>query len=246
MELLVAAGKGDWAQPRHERVSIKGKGEMETFWVYPRSNAGSVASVMSGNGLEDGGDGQLTDAQQATKMGRLVDWNVEVLCSLLEKVVTSRGCISNASSEEMFNAEQKLIMKDEIVLDEMTQILELPEFDGRSLQKKSILLPADVKEQLRDFVATIANLYRDVPFHNFEHASHVIMSTGKLMKRIVNPDGIDYDLDGVENKELAIMEQIYKLTYGISGDPLLMFSSVFSALIHGAYEWQSSLLSLLR
>jgi hypothetical protein len=219
---------------------------METFWVYPRSNAGSVGSVMSGNGLE-AGDGQLTDAQQATKMGRLVDWNVEVLCSLLEKVVTSRGYLSNAPSKEVFNAEQKLVMsKDEIVLDEMTQILELPEFDGSSLQKKIILLPADVKEQLRDFVATIANLYRDVPFHNFEHASHVIMSTGKLMKRIVNPDGIDYDLDEVENKELAIMEQIYKMTYGISGDPLLMFSSVFSALIHGAYEWQSSLLSFLR
>ena len=48
------------------------------------------------------------------------------------------------------------------------------------------------------------------------------------MKRIVTPDHVDYDqLDPV-----SIAREIHDSTYGISSDPLLQFSTVFSALIH--------------
>lgn len=67
-------------------------------------------------------------------------------------------------------------------------------------------------------------------FHNFAHASHVIMSCAKLMKRIVNPT------DGMSQKQFKdpIDEQVslYKSTYGISGYPLMLFAATFSALIH--------------
>jgi hypothetical protein len=33
-------------------------------------------------------------------------------------------------------------------------------------------------------------MYRDNPFHNFEHASHVTMSVVKLLSRIVAPDQV--------------------------------------------------------
>ena len=55
------------------------------------------------------------------------------------------------------------------------------------------------------------------------------MSTEKLMKRIVTPDGIDYEQD-----ELDVIKQIHNSTYGISSDVLLQFASVFAALIHDA------------
>jgi hypothetical protein len=63
------------------------------------------------------------------------------------------------------------------------------------------MLPS-VKTQVHEFVTDIANPYRDVPYHNFEHASHVIMSASKLMKRIINPDGIEEDslCDGTSQK----------------------------------------------
>ena len=49
------------------------------------------------------------------------------------------------------------------------------------------------------------------------------------MKRIVNPDGVDYG-----QSELQVAHDIHELTYGISSDPLMQFSIVFAALIHDA------------
>lgn len=67
--------------------------------------------------------------------------------------------------------------------------------------------------------------YRDNPFHNFEHASHVTMSVVKLLSRIVAPDlGLKSACD--TNKEL------HDHTYGITSDPLTQFAVVLSALIH--------------
>ena len=50
--------------------------------------------------------------------------------------------------------------------------------NGIDLDKEVDISPA-VRVQLREYVTTIANMYRDVPFHNFEHCSHVIMSASK-------------------------------------------------------------------
>jgi 3'5'-cyclic nucleotide phosphodiesterase len=76
--------------------------------------------------------------------------------------------------------------------------------------------------QLRHYVQTIASLYNANPFHNFEHANHVVMSVNKLLSRINAPD-IDVDADG---------KMLYDHTYGITSDPLTWFACVFSALIH--------------
>jgi 3'5'-cyclic nucleotide phosphodiesterase len=87
-----------------------------------------------------------------------------------------------------------------------------------------------VRSQLQAYVLQISQLYRpSVPFHNFEHASHVIMSAGKLMERIVNPEGINYS-----GEERDIAREIHFRTYGISSDPMIQLAVVFSALIHDA------------
>lgn len=77
-------------------------------------------------------------------------------------------------------------------------------------------------------------MYHDVPFHNFEHASHVTMSANKLLKRIIHPDDLDYQKEGEKKNERAraIARDLHFSTYGISSDPLTQFSIVFSALIH--------------
>jgi hypothetical protein len=62
----------------------------------------------------------------------------------------------------------------------------------------------------------IATLYRDNPFHNFEHACHVVMATKKLLCRVIQPS------DSFESKT----------AYGITSDNLVQFGIVFSALIH--------------
>jgi len=50
---------------------------------------------------------------------------------------------------------------------------------------------------------------------------------GKLMKRIIIPDKIDY-----KQMDESVAKEIHENTYGISSDPLLHFAVVFSALIH--------------
>lgn len=61
-----------------------------------------------------------------------------------------------------------------------------------------------------------------------------MMSAEKMMQRIIEPAGIDYQLDGVSesDKHVAIARQIHEATYGLSSDPMMQFSVVFSALIH--------------
>lgn len=86
----------------------------------------------------------------------------------------------------------------------------------------------DVVQQLREYVANVAALYRCNPFHNFEHASHVTMSVVKLLSRIVVPADIDYENLGMDK----IASTLHDHTYGITSDPLTQFACVFSALIH--------------
>lgn len=53
------------------------------------------------------------------------------------------------------------------------------------------------------------------------------MSCGKLIKRIVQPQDIPVG-ENAEGRQKAIFDS----TYGISGDPLMLFAATFSALIH--------------
>lgn len=69
-----------------------------------------------------------------------------------------------------------------------------------------------------------------------EHASHVAMSVGKLMSRIVAPDLPIEGTRGSSEKQLQFTyeSQLHDHTYGITSDPLTHFAVVFSALIHDA------------
>merc|ERR1711988_986588 len=77
------------------------------------------------------------------------------------------------------------------VLDEVKEVITLPEFNARAANKSGdyefLELPEAVSRQLHEYVRSIAGLYRNNPFHNFEHASHVTMSVIKLLSRIVAP-----------------------------------------------------------
>ena len=119
------------------------------------------------------------------------------------------------------------------VMDEVKEIIQLPRFDNEVAKQKekldlsAIKLDKAVTDQLRSYVTMLAGLYHEnVPFHNFEHASHVTMSVVKLMSRIVAPKSTDGDVDGDADKDL------HDHTYGIASDPLTQFSVVLSALMH--------------
>lgn len=71
-DLLTAAGKGDWYEARQEKVSVKGKGEMQTYFLSKQTTAMSVATTLnSGKDTEtpiDSNDEEETQPDQASRL----------------------------------------------------------------------------------------------------------------------------------------------------------------------------------
>ncbi len=188
-DLLLEAGKKKWVQARKEKVHIKGVGEIQTYFITQRKaleaplvnnqksdKSGETASYCSdlsaGSGVlwdEEDEDALLSVAKLQGQ--RLVDWQVESLSGLLKKMVAYR----NQGRKKKPTKFSLYFEKAETVLDEVQEIIELPEFDSKSSIISSETLAAvelsdAVKKQLRAFVDDVAGLYRNNPFHNFEHA----------------------------------------------------------------------------
>ena len=117
-ELVIASGKGNWVKPRGETVQAKGKGELETFWLLPKSackasSTGSSKSHSAGNSVTgstsetsvdaetgeakhrrdniDVASGPLSRKVQAqAKLDRLIFWVSESLLQSLRHIVARR------------------------------------------------------------------------------------------------------------------------------------------------------------
>ncbi|KAG7356994.1 3'5'-cyclic nucleotide phosphodiesterase [Nitzschia inconspicua] len=234
VDLLVEAGKGHWATEREDSVSLKGKGKVQTFWVSPHSSPShsTISETSDSSPPSLLSSHTVKASKHETLRQGLVEWNVEVLNSHLEQLVISRGKTTGPSNLRTMAELGEAILEgkeNQDVLDEMCEILHMPDFQQAQQSPSSKISPV-VKAQLRAFVDRISLLYESLdksPFHNFEHVSHVVMSASKLMNRIVNPDGSDY-----KQNSTNVALQIHNSTYGISSDPLLQFAVVFSALIH--------------
>jgi hypothetical protein len=88
-------------------------------------------------------------------------------------------------------------------------------------------LGEDVLDQLHDFVSSVASLYRDIPFHCFEHASHTVLSVTKLLASI---EATAASFDG--KSDLPFDARVERKTCEIILHPLTQFTLVFVALIH--------------
>jgi hypothetical protein len=244
-DLIKAGGKEGWLIARQDVVVAKGKGEMKTFWLLPKEkvsdadyNELKALTAESNSSSKKTATATVLETaiipsrtQVSPKISRLVDWNVDVLKRLLKVIVAKRAAQQQGKAtavDGVMKAEQEILRKDGMALDEVQEIVTLPKFDARTqrnqLDPHAVQLSPVVVAQLRQYVESIACQYRDTPFHNFEHASHVTMSVSKLLSRIVAPD-ID-----AEDKDVA--ENLHDHTYGITSCPLTQFAVVISALVH--------------
>jgi hypothetical protein len=155
---------------------------------------------------------------------RLINWNVELLNRSLRTIILGRKVAKIKPSPEakMKQLEDMVLNKSHYVLDEVQDVIEMPPFnldvarDQTSID--TVKLDPAVNEQLQHYLQTIAALYKDNPFHNFEHASHVTMSVVKLFSRIVQPaDGPEHS---GETKTEAL-RALHNKTFGLTSDPLV-------------------------
>lgn len=187
-ELIIEADHSDWVKPRQDIIVAKGKGEMQTYWLLPQRLSNSAEldkSVVTSNGeaseqfetidaepeeSHEGGPSDMDD-DNADKIQRLVDYTSEILLQILKRIVAkrvNRGNISPTMEAKLSVLEDE-IGKTGICLDEVEEIIELPGFDEKAYIQGAEL-GADVVAQLFSFVKMVASMYRDNPFHNYEHA----------------------------------------------------------------------------
>ena len=231
-DLLITSGKIHWLEKRDEKVSAKGIGELQTYWLNTRTSTtktGSVVSMSSASDTipdTDTSDGLPELGQVDKKSSRLVNWNFKLLLGPLKQIVARRQVLCQGSSGGRY---QLNAAPGAIVLDEFKEIITLPKFDEEAAKNEvdpgSIDVGKEVENELHNYISTIALMYRENPFHNFEHASHVTKSVVKLLSRIVAPSDIQ-----VESGVFA--STLHDHTYGITSDPLTQFACIFSALIH--------------
>eukprot|EP00980_Cylindrotheca_fusiformis_P023909 scaffold11181_cov100-Cylindrotheca_fusiformis.AAC.1 len=244
-DMLTKAGLAHWIMPRGSKTYVKGKGDMQTYWLRKsktRKLKGSdgnnditpvVESVETGeesDSLEDIGLGLDVETNQgATKIERLVEWNVEILASLLQQIIASRGGV--VIEIGTLSRAERSIGSGGTVLDEFTPIIPLKRFEADELRARrstsSIDIGDEAKSQLRKYLFQIAGMYRDNPFHNFRHASHVTASVKKLLTRIVKV-GEGNGLAARRETQLADnhvnLVDLIGHSYGITSDPLTQFA----------------------
>lgn len=188
-ELLVERGRSSWLCPRSELVELKGRGEVQLYWAKPATNkeGSTTSSVGYDNIIEqhDGEDDKLRESMdKEDRLRRLIDWNHQVLYTLLEKVVAARGRSPVDGAElQKFEATLENERNDgTLVIDEFTEIISIPKFnpDRVVMSSGNIISDPIVKAQLREYISAVAQTYREVPFHNFEVSSWRTYSTSLL------------------------------------------------------------------
>lgn len=218
-ELLKKDGKSHWVAPREDPVFAKGIGTIRTFWLntdlQDRNSLDTSASSASGSERVDD-VGSLDQPSEIDRLNKCIDWHTETLAKFVKVIVAQRKVDKgyNKSDEAALLAMEKDISSNEIhPIDEMSGELSFPVVDdiaGLIQQAETEELDDHIQAQLRDFIEIIASKYRANSFHNFEHASHVVMSVVKLLTSMTQSENPSYTLD----------------------DPLARFTVVLASVIH--------------
>jgi len=228
--LISEAGYGRWIERRAEKVNLKGKGTLQTFWLnYPKKRPSerlqedpecTTGDSSTASSTEDMTE-NITEIHDS-KRQRLISWNAESLLQIIRHIVARRH------GNNLPPVKLDWTAKDTNPLDEVVEVIELPSAttNGPRKDPNTIVLDANVENSVRHYVSLLAEMYPNNPFHNFEHASHVTMSVTKLLSRIVSPSDMNFTDDAQASAHL------HDHTYGITSDPLTQFACVLSALIH--------------
>lgn len=156
---------------------------MKTFWIVPSRCSNSVASSLPTEEEHDCVTRNpveiAVEQGPETKKLRLVKWNVEVLSSYIRSILVDRASSSQDSShEDLDGAERSLNNEMKVPMEDVVNVLSMPSLKKvkMSTSPAAVSIPEGALRELRAYVTEIANLYKDVPFHCFSHASHVRLS----------------------------------------------------------------------
>jgi len=212
-DIIRKAGKGSWIEPRDVQIFVKGKGRLQTFWLNKERQKSEENS--SEKLSQEGEETLKLPCAAPDKEDRLISWMVEAMSHYLKHVMARRTATSDPSVNVPSRASMIRFGKP---LHSVKDVIPFCEFNSNGTLERvdadSIVLEDKVIMQLTNLVKSIAGMYNENPFHNFEHASHVALSVTKLLSRIVE-----------QNKDAD--------SFGIYASvPITQFAAFFCALIH--------------
>ena len=179
-ELVSSHGKRSWVRKRQEKVNAKGKGEVQTWWLLARST--KTASKKSGVSMtsdlpsinwvtaEDDAAAEPEKFDQFAaiynpRVQRLVDYSCDILLKILRKIEAKRAASApSKTSLSAIAAKEKATGSKGRCVEEVVEIIDLPQFDAAMQNLEGVDVSPDVAFQLRDYIYTIARSYKINPF----------------------------------------------------------------------------------
>uniref|UniRef100_A0A7S2YNJ0 Uncharacterized protein n=1 Tax=Entomoneis paludosa TaxID=265537 RepID=A0A7S2YNJ0_9STRA len=241
-DLLTENGKGHWIQQRKDLIVAKGKGQMQTYWLDLKTddNAKSTTSGSTNNEQTDVAHKQSSVVERVqqkqashvergleTKATRLVNWNVQILWKLLQQMHSNRVVFGTSPDSEIkIESLQDNLMQSKIVpIKEYSDCIDFSAVSGSNSSSTSAQtqLPEMYKEELQKYIQSLATMYRDHPFHCFEHASHKMMALMKFFSRIVHMQA-NRGAAGDANAERYL---------AVIADPAIQFTVALASLAGG-------------
>jgi len=178
-----------------------------------------------------------------SKERRLIEWMVETFMKSLKKIAKHRARnIATSHHEEFLDGKEvslAVLDPEAQIIEEIKEVIPVRRKESPSSRASTanvlegasaydgnahVVIPRAVERQLRDFITVVSLLYHDHAFHNFEHCAHVLMSVMKLISRILESK--------LNASDSSLKDSGDDHAYGITTDPLLEFSCLFSALVH--------------
>ena len=160
-DLISKQGYGKWLVRREEEVVVKGKGKISTYFVRidkERSSPLSKAPAPTTSAMDK------VRIDEIGKQHRLVDWTVEVLSGLLKKILARRQAMLKGPEESQDSIPTSLSSKGQMVLDEVQEVVSLPEFRASALFRQddpdTIQLDPEVVHELSNLMTAFASMYR--------------------------------------------------------------------------------------
>ncbi|KAG7363095.1 family 3 adenylate cyclase [Nitzschia inconspicua] len=231
--------------------------------------------------FKKGNSGHSTTMQPSSKMSNhraslqsVAQNSISTLLSANSGTVSilesSNGDLSFSSSvNSKIDTETTVTLKEEendrIVVDEVAEIIALPQFTPEATKAMTntdnVVLSKHIVSQLQDYIATIAHMYRNNPFHNFEVRQGYMKEKVSLYSdniclilslsppnthtifpkhashvtmsatKLLNRIVVPENID-YDRETNDVFSDLHDYTYGITSDPLTHFAVVFSALIH--------------
>jgi class 3 adenylate cyclase len=168
-DLLLQAGKKKWTTRRVDMIEAKGKGKLQTYWLFDGASQSTLvsdndSSISAGRINFDVDSHRRSDSQNG-KLQRLIEWNVDLLTMKIKEIVAQRSTSLRRWPSRNPITSSSGLQYGEFVLDEVKEIIELPDFDASGLHThadpSSVDLGPKVISQLKQYIVSFAKQYHD-------------------------------------------------------------------------------------